>query len=470
MRRLLALLVAASALAGCAREVAPPDLVVGYPRVGDVATYELTGAYVEIARWENGHAFASGRAQARFHVEASEPVLDGARHVHPAFRVATTLAETSGGFVPHSQRFVSPAHEAVVQAWYPISQDQAVLSFDERGLPWLFGTSPLLGAELSRAARFPFRLPDNLGGGRDVDLAWVVEGDETVDGVATVRLRLEGNASLEGEAWMEPGSPWPVRVRLALLDGGLAPMVRADGAYPARMEARRVEVLRGAEAVPPRDPGATFAPDMAAERLPWSREAPPDGDAGYVSYALADAIADAKLLDRALAEWLAAARDPRLYRGTFADFPGPAEGTARASWLLQFVSQDGRYYEVEVERVHAPPVPFGVPRVNRSAPAEPPRDANHGWFSADEVPAAFVPLSEAVRAMRQVFAPEGVQIYLRSQQDPAGYVYFLDGGFERDGGRYSVVYSANDAFIQEATGPVTPRFASAAGQESSTTV
>jgi hypothetical protein len=459
---LLVLLLALPALAGCFGEEVSADVVIPYPRLGDVATYAIDGAYVEFARWENGHALQTG-ARARFTLAASEPVIDGARAIHPAFRVTTELAE-AGGFVKQAERFVSPEHQGVIQGWYPLSQDQAVLSFDERGFPWLFGASPLFGAELSREPRYAFTLPDNLGRGQVIEFAWVVAGTESVQGVEATKLVLEGPPSLEGVLWMEPTSAWPLQARLTLKDAGLAPHVRADGAYPVTLEARRTEVQRGTESLPPRHRAATFAEDLGAERVAWDGQKPPDGAAGQIAYALADAVRDATLLDKAFSDWLAAADDPRLYRGTYQNNVGEVqgnvlEGTTAPSWLIQFVSRDERYYEVEVERFSTPLLAQGVPRVNRSNVAEPPIDENHGWFAAADAPDQIVPLAEGVRIMRDVFGAPDVQIFLRSLMDPAGYSYYIDGGFEQEGGRYTVVYDPNTAFIQEATGPVTPRFA-----------
>lgn len=452
-------MLVAATTAGCVDDEMAPDVVVPYPHVGDVATYEATGALVEIARWENAHAFVSGSARVRFALAESAPVLDGARSVHEAFLVTTSTSEV-GGFIKHSERYVSPAHQATVQALYPISQDQSVLSFDERGYPWLFGASVLFGAEVSREPRHEFRLPDNLGRGRDMVLAWVVKGVEEVDGAPAWRLDLEGNASISGSVWFEAGNAWPVKATLTLHDDGLAPGVRSDGAYPASIEARRVELQQGGGAsVPPRDHAARFVADAHATRLAWDGEAPPDGDAGYIAYPLGEAIRDAKLLDVTLQQWLDAADDPRVYRGTYGNKPGPAEGTDSPMWYVQFVDKDENYFEVEVERVQTPLAPLGAPRVNRSGPAEAPRDTAHGWFAAQDVPASFVPLSEGVRIMKDVFGAPDVQIFLRSLKEPAGYSYYIDGGFEVDGGRYTVVYAPNTGFIEEATGPVSVRFA-----------
>lgn len=449
------LLVALPALAGCVSEVAPSDVVVGYPSLGEVALYRATGAYVELARWENGHAFVAGSADIRLTLGRSDPVLDGARHVHPAFEVVTELAET-GIFQKHSDRYVSPEHQAVIEAWYPISGDIAVLSFDERGFPWLFGASALFGAELSRLPRHEFELPDNLGRGQTIALAWVVDGQEEVGGVATTRLRLEGSPSLAGTLWTD-GSAWPVKARLSILDAGLAPHVRVDGAYPATMEATRVRVEPGDAPLPPRNRDASFGVDDAATRVPWDGETPPDGAAGYIAYPLADAVRDAKLLDKPLMDWLAAASDPRIYRGTYMDMAGPAEGTVAPTWLLQWMDEGDRYYEVEIARITALALGQGIPKVNRSGPADAPRDPVHGWFAASDVPERFVPLSEGVRIVKEVFGAPQVQIFLRSLRDPPGYSYYIDGGFDA-GGRYTVVYDPNTAFLQEATGPVTPRF------------
>ena len=461
MRRAVAivLLLSLPVLSGCFAEDALQDVVVPYPRLGDVATYEATGALVEFARWENGHPFVAGPAQVRFSLAASQPVIDGARAVHESFLVTTEVAET-GFFLKHSDRYVSPQHQATIQGLYPLSQDQSVLSFDERGFPWLFGASALFGAELSLEPRQEFVLPDNLGRGREMRFAWVVAGEEDVNGARATRLVLEGSDTLEGELWMERGSAWPLKARLAILDEGLAPNVRVDGAYPASIEARRTDVQQGSEPLPPRSRSASFQDDLAVTREAWNGEYPPDGSAGYIGYPLEAAIADAKLLEPAFAQWLAEAQDPRLYRGTYADAAGPIEGTRAPHWLIQYVSSDEQYFEVEIERVRTSLLLDGIPRVNRSGPAEPPADPAHGWFAAADVPAKFVPLAEGVRVMKEVFGAPDVQIFLRSLKVPAGYSYYIDGGFEQDGSRYTVVYAPNTGFIEEATGPVSPRFAS----------
>ena len=453
----LALLVL-PALAGClgAAEDAR-DTLVPYPRLGDAVTYEARGALVEFARWENAHPLVADPARVRFTLEASEKVLDGARAVHPAFLVRMEVAE-GGPFVLHSERRVSPGHQALVQARYPLSQDQSVVSFDERGFPWLFGASALFGEDLLQG-EFAFELPDNLGRGASFSPRWVVSGEEDVDGVAATRLDLRDAPGMEGSLWMEPGSAWPLRVRLALLAPDMAPHVRADAALPATLEARRVEAAPGSEPVPPRHRGASFADDAAAPREPWDGEKPPDGEPGALPYPLSEAARDAKLLDVQLAQWLQAASEPRLYRATFQVEPGPVEGSESHHWLLQWVDREARYYETQVSRATAPGLPAGVPRVEASGPAQPPADENHGWFARDAAPERIVPLAEGVRIVRETFGAQGVQVFLRSFTDPPGYSYFLDGGFEQDGGRYTVVYNPNTAFIEHATGPVSTRFA-----------
>lgn len=454
---LLLALLGLPALAGClggapdAREALVP-----YPRLGDVATYEARGALVEFARWENAHTFIADPARVRFTLEPGPDALDGARAIHPTFLVRTEVAD-GGPFIRRAERYVSPIHQGVVQGHYPLSQDQSVLSFDERGFPWLFGASALFGEDLARESAFAIALPDNLGRGQRFDLSWRVVGEESVDGVATTRLDLAGAPGMEGTLWMERGSAWPLRARLAILDGSLAPHVRADGATPATLEARRVEVAAGREGVPPRNRGAGFGEDNLVLREGWDGEKPPDGAPGAVTYLLSEAVRDAKLLDPGLQAFLQSAKEPRLYRGTFQQEPGPAEGTRNDHWLLQFVSEDDRYYEVQVGRLTLPQLPTGVPRIEKSAPAEGPSDENHGWFPRDAVPERIVPLSEGVRIVQEVFGAPNVQVFLRSFTDPAGYSYFIDGGFEQDGGRYTVVYNPNTGFIEQATGPVSPR-------------
>ena len=462
---LLAALLLLPAWAGCAEPEDTRANLVPYPRMGDVATYEVTGALVDLARWENAHPFASGRGTVAWEVSAGGSVIDAARGVHDAFKVTRKVGE-GGGLVEQAQLYVSPAHEAVIQSFYKLSQDQSVLAFDERGYPWLWGTSVLFGEQLKEGGVVALTLPDNLGRGVSAPLAWRVEGREE-DGAW--RLALSGNDSIEARAWVEPGVAWPQRVEVTLKDAGLAPLVRADAALPAHMEARRVDVKVGGESVAPRNRDAGFVDDAGAKRLTWDGEKPPDGDAGYVPYALGDAVRDAKLLDAGLQQWLASAQDPRLYRGTFKMVPlsaGPANvsGQTAPYWLLQFMEKGGRYYEVQVERVDPPaappplPTPAGVPRVVGSGPVDAPKDENHGWFPKDAPPADLVPLSEGVRIVREVFGATQVEIFLRSFADPPGYSYYIDGGMEPGGvGRYTVVYNPATGRLEDATGPVTPR-------------
>ena len=464
----LAALALLPAWAGCAEPEDARANLVPYPRLGDVATYEATGAMLDLARWENAHPFATGRGQVVWEVGAGGEALDAARAVHETFRVTRRVGDGAAP-VEHAQLFVAPAFQGVIQSSYKLSQDQAVLAFDERGYPWLWGASALFGEELRLGQGIRVPLPDNLGAGRGTALAWVPEAREE-DG--TWRLNLTGHASVEGTLWMEPGNAWPARVELTLKDAGLAPLLRADAALPARIEARRASLVEGAEAVPPRNRDASFAEDAGAKRAAWDGEKPPDGDAGYVPYLLADAVRDAKLLDAGLREWLEGADDPRLYRGTYKRVPlaaGPVNVSDQSApyWLLQFMEKGGSYYEVQVERVDPPaapapaPVPLapgGVPRVVASGPAEPPTDPNHGWFPRDAPPGEMVTLSEAVRVVREVFGATQVEIFLRSFASPPGYSYYVDGGMEPGGvGRYTVVYNPATGLIEGATGPVTPR-------------
>lgn len=460
MRALLvAALVLAAGLAGCAD---PPDTranLVPYPRMGDVATYAVEGALVDLARWENARPLVGQPTNVRLALGEGGLALDGARALHPTFLVTRSLNE-GGGFVEHARLFVSPVHQAVVQSSYKLSQDQSVLAFDERGYPWLWGASVLFGEELRGGATIPLTLPDNLGIGDAPTLMWGVaqEGEGW-------RLSLLGNASIEATLWLDAGEAWPTRVRVVLKDDGLAPFVRGQGAHPVTMDARLADVQRGGEPVPPRNRGDAFVADDAAARAAWDGEKPPDGAAGYVPYLLAEAVADAKLLDPGLREWLAAAKDPRVYRATFKEVPvsaGPAGNVSDQTapyWLVQFVDQDQRYYEVEVERVQPPlPLAAGVPRIARSGPAEAPKDPNHGWFPRDATVEELVTLSEGVRIVREVFGATRIEIFLRSFADPAGYSYFIDGGMEPGGvGRYTVVYNPATGFLEQATGPVTPR-------------
>lgn len=453
---LLVLLALPALLAGCSEAPDARAGLVPYPRMGDVATYEATGAHVDFARWENGHAFLAGAGRVRLTLSASPDALDAARAVHPAFKVTTEVAE-AGPFVRHAERFVSPAHQAVVQALYPISTDQSVLSFDERGFPWLFGASALFGADLAREARVPFALPDNLGRGASFDLAWRVDGAETVDGVAATRLVLEGAPGVEGMLWMEPGVAWPLRVHLRVTGPEMAPHLRIDGALPASMEARRVDLAPGGEPLPARDRGAGFdAEGTGLARARFDGEKPPDGDAGYVPWLLGDAVQQAKVVDRRLALWLEGASDPRLYRATYIEAPPPPGGLRNLTWLLSWMDQQDRYYTTQVYRLDHPLLGLGLPLVNTSGPSEPPREPNHGWFPAEAVREDLVPLSEGVRLVRDTFGAGHVEIFLRSFADPPGYSYYVDGGFE-GAGRYTVVVNPATGLVENVTGPITPR-------------
>jgi hypothetical protein len=308
---------------------------------------------------------------------------------------------------------------------------------------------------------------------------WRQVGQE--DGAKKLTLDMAG---MNGTLWMEPGVLWPVRVELSLDSPALAPHVRSDGGYPAKMTLRRLTLAPGAQSVAPRDRGATFGTDESAMRERWDGEKPPGGDPEALAYPLADAMRDAKLLDKPLADWLAAHDTPILYRATYQKSPGPAEGTEQADWLLSWVDRAEQYYEVQIALVLTPTSPAppslprpvgGVPRVESSAPAQAPADENHGWFAKDTVPEKLVTLSEGMRVVREVFGAQELQIFLRSFADPPGYSYFLDGGFDgtpvtsgetarpegrsgiEAGGRYTMVYNPGTGFIEEATGPVTPR-------------
>lgn len=453
-----ALLICAALLAGCADAPDPRAGLVPYPRLGDVVVYEATGALVELSRWENGHAFLAPTAQVRYTLGESPKVLDAARQVYPAFKVTTEVAET-GAFVRHSERLVSPAHQAVVQALYPLSQDQSVLSFDERGFPWLWGASALFGADLARQDALSFPLPDNLGRGEHRTLTWRVDGTEDVEGVGTTRLVLEGAPGVDATLWMEPGAAWPLRVSLSILTDELAPHVRVDGPAPIAMEARRVEARQGDGLLPARNPTASWAEtDASLARAAFDGEKPPDGDPTYVPYTLAAAVADAKLVDRGLATWLDAAEDPRLYRATYIEAPAPAQNLRNLTWLLAWMDKGDRYYTLQIYRLDAPALGLGVPLLNGSSPSPPPRESNHGWFPANALETMFVPLSEGVRLVRDTFGAQHIEIFLRSFAGPPGYSYYIDGGFEGPG-RYTVVFNPNTGLIENATGPVTARTA-----------
>lgn len=481
------LILLAAGLAGCAKNGPAAPALVPYPKLGDVAVYELSGAYVELSRWENGHPVTAG-AQLRVELASGGKMLDAARLVHDTFRVTTTLAGAK-----FSDVYVSPAHEGIVQAVYPLSQDQNVVSFDERGYPWLFGASALFGTPLGPGAARDVIIPENLAApGASIVIAPTLPGVPPIAVSAQRGLKADGTwafASQEGNAtrfdlhdvpgvngsvWLTASSAWPTRVHLAITSDALAPNVRVDGALPAVMDARLVSLQPGTTLLPPRDSAATFQDDSSVKRLAWDGEKPPDGDAGYAAYTLGDAMRDAKVLDKGLRDWLAKAQDPRLYRATFKSAPlnatGPLNDTLAPYWLLQWVDQGETYYQVEMQRVDPPPPPVGpapnatsatgIPRVLSSGPVDAPKDKAHGWFPREVEPAELVPLSEGVRVMRSVFGAQGVQIFLRSFARPAGYSYFLDGGWDKgESARYTVVYNPSTGLLEEATGPVTARAA-----------
>lgn len=484
----VAVLLGPALAAGCAGPAASAPPLVPYPHLGDVATYALTGSYLEIARWENGHPVQDG-TQLRFEVAASPKVLDGARQVHDVYRVTTSLDG-----VKHADLYVSPTHDAIVQSVYPLSQDQNVVAFDERGFPWLFGASALFGREARQGSAPDLVLPENLaptgaalvvapqagpqavvGSGlptAKADGEWQYAGVEN----GSYRFDLRDLPGVNGTLWMARGSAWPVRAHLVVDSDALAPNVRVDAPLPAEMDARLVSLQPGTTPLPPRDSAATFLADGSVKRVAWNGQEPPDGDAGYVPYLLADATRDAQLLDGGLQSYLKSAQDPRLYRATFKMVPlnatGPLNSTLEPYWLLEWMEQGGHYYQVEIQRVDAPappatpaPLPLpaseqGVPRVLSSGPADPPQDPLHGWFPREAEPQQLVPLSEGFRVVRAVFGAHDIQIFLRSYAKPPGYSYFLDGGWEQgEDHRYTVVYDPANGFIQEATGPVTARFA-----------
>lgn len=454
---LLALLLLAATLAGCA---SPPDSrasLVAYPKLGDVVTYTASGTYLELARWENGHPITS-TGEIKFEVAPGESALDGARQVHETYRVHTRMEGAR-----HAELFVLPARHAIVQSYYPLSQDQGIVAFDERSFPWLFGASALFGQELVSGAEYSLRLEDNLGAGAHAPaLSWRVLGEDN----DSVKVELVGSSSIDGALWFERGSAWPVRATITIHDDGLAPQIRVDGAYPATMDARRSTITPGGESLPPRRGGFSFAPDASVSFAPWDGEKPPDGDAASVPYLLSSAVSDAKLLDKGLVDFLAASNDPRLYRATFkqgvlnASPTGPIAEVSAPYWLLQFMNKAESFYEVQLERVDLPVGGRGVPRVLSSGPVDGPKDASHGWFAKTDLPEELVPLSEGMRVVRQLFGADGIQIFLRSFSDPPGYSYFLDGGWEAgESSRYTVVYNPTTGFVEEATGPVTPRLA-----------
>src|SRR5581483_4357086 len=186
--------------------------------------------------------------------------------------------------------------------------------------------------------------------------------------------------------------------------------------------------------LPPRDRSAHFGADTAAPRQAWDGTAPPEGSTSYEPYLLSEAMRDAKLLDPGLQGWMKGAQDPLLYRATFKPIDTPAQGVVNETWLLVFVDKTESYYQVQMGRLQAnatlpAPAPVaapgsGAPRVESSGPYAPPASANHGWFARDAVPEKLVPLAAGIDVVRGVFGAKGIQIFLRSFEDPPGYQYF----------------------------------------------
>ncbi|MEA3202149.1 MAG: hypothetical protein QOE90_3577 [Thermoplasmata archaeon] len=461
--RWAALVVLTLLAAGCASRAGETrDALVPYPRLHESATYAVSGSLADLARWENGAPITTPDAKLRFSLLSTQTALDAARTAQPTVLLREELL-VAGGAVKLADLYVSPAHQALVQGVYPLSGDQSIVAFDERGYPWLFGASALFGEAISPGATLPVSIPDNLGHGHALNLTWRVVGSERVGDVDATRLDLDGSPSLAGSLWMQAGSPWPVRATLTLKDAGVEPLLRAQS-YPAHVDARRQAVASGDKPLPPRDRAATFGEDAAAPREAWDGTAPPDGSTSYEPYLLSEAIRDAKLLDTGLQTWTKGAQSPILYRATFKPFATPAQGVENETWLLVFVDQRETYYQVQMGRLQPPPassplpapVPtIGAPRVESSGPYEPPASANHGWFPKESVPAKLVPLAAGIDVVRSAFGAKGVQIFLRSFQDPPGYQYFLDGGWDGpkgEEGRYTVVYDPETGLLQEATG------------------
>ncbi|MHB8603738.1 MAG: hypothetical protein ACYDCK_00675 [Thermoplasmatota archaeon] len=494
----LLLLVSPAFLAGCARPaVTPTGATLALPHIGDSATYVAHGAFLDFRRWANGFTLPPTGESITLAIGASGAAVDGTRRNWSAFEA--TLSDTSGTI---SREFVSPEHASLVQSWSPLNGEQAVLAFDERGYPWAWGASVLQGRPLTAGRVESFSLPANAREGASASdpqgvplaLSFRIGAVEPVPYETPpvdktmfarpangVRVELAENASVDWRLWFDPSIPYPLRIEAHWRNGGLAPYVRVDQADAPLLvfTADLVAFTRGATSTPPRDSTATFPTEQVGAALEtWDGTAPPEGAPGYEPFALSEAIQWASLTDAPWKQWSAAHPDAHLYRATYSAAPGAVAGSVAHSWLVYYVSSANDYYAFEVNRTQpasaptipppldAAPIPAaGVTQTVMSGPADAPR-GEHGWFAADRLPKKLLTLSSAVALVEGTFREPRVEIFLRSFTDPVGYGYYIDGGVGQasDAGkkpdRFTVIVSAESAFIEAAVGPVKPLVAS----------
>lgn len=460
---LACLLVVAPALAGCTTPSAAVEEPLALPRIGDRAEYAVSGHLVELARWANGFAITGADARLTLAVEEGPRALDGFRSPHETFLVREELGD-AGALSPHRDLYVSEALGAVVQSFTPLGAGDVVVGFDERGYPWAWGASLWHGARLEAGATAPLVLPANGGQAAPLALTLRVASAERVGAREAVKVEALGLPDGASWAiWLAPGVPVPVKVEVRMPPKALDPFVRTDDATPEslRFDAELASFTRGdGRELARAAEGAPFESGQAdAEFSAWNREHPPDGRSPrYAPFVLAEAVAWAKLADRAFASWFESHDGAILYRATYLAKAGAIPGTTTHVWLVQYVSRENAFYEVVVERTLGGGSATGVTQVTSSNEAEPP-EGNHGWFATEALPDELLTLDSGVAVMRALFAPRGVEIFLRSFESPPGYAYYIDGGFEDPKLRYTVIVNAQTGFVQAAVGPVTPRLA-----------
>lgn len=457
---LLALLVA-PAFAGCATPGAVDAAELARPRIGDRVEYDVGGHLVEFSRWANGFRLSGSSPRLAIEVDAVDGLaLDGFRARHEVVRVREELA-TGGAFATHRDLLVSTTHAAIVQGYAPLSGEDGVVSFDERGYPWAWGASLFHGRPLAVGLVVEASLPANGGQPAPLPLVFEVTAAERVGGRDAFRVdvtRARGDASWS--IWLAPDVPYPVQVEVALPRDAWSPFVRLDDPVTERLEfsATLASYVVGSTPVPPATASAEWLEEpTAAVFEEWDREVPPDGLGEYAPFLLHEAVTWAKTVDPGFSRWFTQHAGAILYRATYLARPGDVPGATTHVWLVQYVSKENEYYEVQVERT-VPNAAAGVPgltRIATSGVAEPPR-GEHGWFDTALLPSRILAIDSAVTIMRDVFEPDGVQIFVRSFDDPAGYSYYVDGGFEEELGRYTVIINAQTGFIQAAVGPRAP--------------
>ncbi len=457
------LVVLASGLAGCASPGPSGGGVLARPRIGDVAEYVLAGHLVEFARWANGVPLVGAENRLVLRVAAQEGLaLDGFRARHAVFRVDEELS-TGGALAPLRSWLVSPEQAAVVQGAAPLAGEDAVVSFDERGYPWAWGASAFHGETLAVGRGADVVLLANAGQAAPLAIRLEVVGMDRVRERDAFRVTAVPGPGFAAPAawtlWLAPDVPYPLRVEATLPRGTWEPFVRLDTSVEAvTMRAELASITRGDVPLPPRNSGARWLDEpVEAEFVAWDREKPPDGGTAYAPFVLAEAVEWAETFDSGFRAWREAHPRSLLYRATHFAKPGPIGGVRTFVWLVQHVSEDDAYYEVQVERSIADAVPGlpGLTRATLSRPATAP-EGDHGWFPPDDLPDRLLTIGSGVEIMRDVFQPSGVEIFVRSFTDPVGYAYYVDGGFEEPAGRFTVIVNAQSGFLQAAVGPVRP--------------